>query len=63
MQLLADLVARLGAPGAAANAGRSLDEARQAALRVERFLARFDHPAAQADLPRDSAQAEPARVA
>ena len=63
MQWLADLVAPLGASGAAVNAASSLTEEREAAARVERFLARFDHPAGQAAVPVEPARAGSARVA
>lgn len=63
MQLLTDLVARLGSSGACANASDSLAEEREAALRIERFLARFDHPAGRAGIPVEPASTGSARVA
>lgn len=51
MPWLADLVARLGRSGAAANAAASLAEEREAAVRIERFLIRFDHPAGRSAVP------------
>lgn len=51
MQWLADLVALLGTSGAYANASRALAEEREAAAQVDRFLARFAHPAGQAGTP------------
>jgi len=62
MQWLADLVAHLGASGASANAAISLAEEREATIRIERFLARFDHPAGRALIPVEPA-ADAARVA
>ncbi len=63
MQWLADLVAYLGASGASANAAISLSEEREATVRIERFLARFDHPAGRAAIPVEPAFTGPARVA
>ena len=63
MQWLADLVALLGASGAAASAETSLAEEREAAVRIERFLARFDHPAGRAATPVEPACTGSARVA
>ncbi len=63
MQWFSDLVARLGSSGACANAASSLVEEREAAVRIERFLARFDHPAGQLGIPVEAAGTGPARVA
>ena len=63
MQWLADLVALLGASGAHSNASRSLAEERDAAARVDRFLARFDHPAGRACVPVEPAAGACSRVA
>lgn len=51
MQWLADLVALLGTHGAYANASRSLAEEREVAVRLDRFLVSFDHPAGGARTP------------
>ena len=51
MQRLADLMTRLGPSGAAANAAASVAEEREATVRIERFLARFDHPAGRSAVP------------
>ncbi len=63
MQWLADLVAHLGTHGAVANVAGSLADERETAVRVERFLARFDHPAGRAAIPVEPAFTGPARVA
>lgn len=63
MQWLADLVALLGAYGASANAAASLAEEREAAVRVECFLTRFDHPAGRAAVPVEPACGGTAKVA
>ena len=63
MQWFSDLVARLGTSGACANASRSLAEEREAAVRIERFLTRFDHPAGRAGIPEEPVSTGSARVA
>lgn len=63
MQWLADLIARLGTHGASANASDSLADEREAAAHIERFLARFDHPAGRAHIPAEPPLSTSAQVA
>lgn len=63
MQWIADLVARLGSHGAYANASSSLASEREEAVRIERFLVRFDHPAGRDRVPSEPPARETTRVA
>lgn len=63
MQWIADLVALLGNHGAYANASSSLAAEREEAIRIERFLIRFNHPAGRDHMLIEPPARERARVA